>query len=431
MRSRLRLFAAVGLIVTAIDLGLYLFFIDAGRDGGPLSDVSSRWIALSVVLSVMAASLVSYIGNRAITFRRVRAARWVRSPVAFAATAVIAGAVDMVLTVLFIRFGVTAFGQNGLLARFLGVAAASLVRWGVYRWVLFTEVRRDLSERVDRGPSPGTVRLTVVVPAYEAEDEIEDTVRSLAAVLEPIVGDGELEILVVDDGSSDRTGAVAAAAGARVEVHPQNRGKGAAVRTGVLAASGRAVVFTDADLSYDPEHVATFLTEIEAGWDVVVGSRRHEETTTLVRARRVRELGGRLINWLTHLVLLGHFRDTQCGIKGFRGDIGKAIFERTTIDGFAFDVEIYLLAEQDQLSLLEVPVSVENRAVSSVRIVADTAKLVRDLVRVRRMAGWGRYRPNPSQQAVLERVGQDPQQASTSADGRRGERRRGDRRGSP
>lgn len=431
MRSRLRLFAAVGLIVTAIDLGLYLFFIDAGREGGPLSEVSSRWIALSVFVSVTAAALVSYIGNRAITFRRVRAARWVRSPVAFAATAAVAGTVDMIVTVVFIRFGVTAFGDNGLLARLLGVLLASLVRWGVYRWVLFTEVRRDLGERVDRGPSPGVVRLTVVVPAYEAEHEIHDTVTSLRAVLGPVVGDDDLEVLVIDDGSTDATGDVARAAGARVEVHPQNRGKGAAVRTGVLAANGRAVVFTDADLSYDPEHVATFLAEIESGWDVVVGSRRHEETTTLVRARRVRELGGRLINWLTHLVLLGHFRDTQCGIKGFRGDIGKVIFERTTIDGFAFDVEIYLLAEQDHLSLLEVPVSVENRAASSVRIVADTAKLVRDLIRVRRMAGWGRYRPSPNQQAVLERVRQGPQQASTRSDGSVGERRRGDRRGSP
>ncbi len=424
MRSRLRIFAAVGFVVTAIDLGIYLALIDRGRNGAPLVELSTRWIMVSVAVAIALAAAVSYVANRTITFRNSRTARWVRNPVAFAATAAIAGGVDIVVTVTGIRFGLTAFADNGLVARCLGILFASVVRWVTYRWVLFTEVRRDLAERVERPPSSGDVRLTVVVPAYEAAGEIEGTVTSLSAVLTPTVGEGQLEILVVDDGSIDQTTSIAEAAGARVVVHPENRGKGAAVRTGVLAARGKSVVFTDADLSYSPEHVLTFLAELENGWDIVVGSRRHEETTTLVRARKIRELGGRAINWLTHLVLLGHFRDTQCGIKGFRGDIGKVIFERTTIDGFAFDVEIYLLAEQDQLSLLEVPVSVENRAVSSVRIVSDTAALVRDLVRVRRMAGWGRYRPSPAQLAVIEagtdRQGHGP---NLSADRRVGDRR--------
>ena len=132
--------------------------------------------------------------------------------------------------------------------------------------------------------------------------------------------------------------------------------------------------------------------EAELGWDVVVGSRRHDQTTTLVRARRLREIGGRLVNWLTHLVLLGHFRDTQCGVKAFRGEVAESIFARTRLDGFAFDVEVFLIAEQDRLSLAEVPVRVENREGSSVRIVADTAALVADLFRIRRWAGEGWYR---------------------------------------
>jgi len=202
---------------------------------------------------------------------------------------------------------------------------------------------------------------------------------------------------VVDDGSVDDTILRAEAAGAVVVAQPQNMGKGAAVRAGVLAASGRSVVFTDADLAYPAAMIVPMLHELEAGWDVVVGSRRHEETTTLVRARRIRELGGRAVNWLTHLVLLGHFRDTQCGIKGFRSDIGKALFERTTINGFAFDVEVFLIAEQDRYSLTEVPVSVENRQGSSVRIVRDSLRLLRDLLRIRRAAGKGAYRPNSDQ----------------------------------
>ena len=169
----------------------------------------------------------------------------------------------------------------------------------------------------------------------------------------------------------------------------------------MLAAEGRAVVFTDADLAYSPRLVLDVLDRVEQGWDVVVGSRRHDDTNTLVRARRLRELGGRVINVLTQLVLLGNFHDTQCGLKGFRGDIARAVFERTRINGFAFDVEIFLIAEQDQLSLTEIPVSVTNRAGSSVRIVGDTAELLVDLFRIRRWAGEGRYRPNASQAEVL------------------------------
>ena len=253
-----------------------------------------------------------------------------------------------------------------------------------------------MGERHDRPTAPGSVRLSVVVPAYNEGDQIDATVHTLAAELEPVVGT-DLEILVVDDGSVDDTILRAEAAGAVVVAQPQNMGKGAAVRAGVLAASGRSVVFTDADLAYPAAMIVPMLHELEAGWDVVVGSRRHEETTTLVRARRIRELGGRAVNWLTHLVLLGHFRDTQCGIKGFRSDIGKALFERTTINGFAFDVEVFLIAEQDRYSLTEVPVSVENRQGSSVRIVRDSLRLLRDLLRIRRAAGKGAYRPNSDQ----------------------------------
>ena len=91
--------------------------------------------------------------------------------------------------------------------------------------------------------------------------------------------------------------------------------------------------------------------EIEVGWDVVTGSRRHTDTTTLVRARRLREIGGRAINALTRAVLLGQYRDTQCGLKAFRSDVAQLIFRHTRIDGFAFDVEVFFLVEQYHLSL--------------------------------------------------------------------------------
>lgn len=379
MRSRLRLFAVVGLAATFIDLGAFLLL-------EPLLA-----IAVADVFALGLAALVSYSLNRRLTFRGRPRARWVRHPGTFAMVAATAGVVDLMLLVVLDRAGATL-----AVAKMFAIGAAAIVRWSSYRWVLFTEVRREMAERHARPPAPGSVRLSVVVPAYNEGAQIAATIQTLERQLRAVVGP-DMEILVVDDGSSDDTVERAEAAGATVVAQPVNMGKGAAVRAGVLAAHGRSIVFTDADLAYPAAMIVPMLEGLEDGWDVVVGSRRHEETTTLVRARRVRELGGRAVNWLTHLVLLGHFRDTQCGIKGFRNDIGKAIFERTTINGFAFDVEVFLIAEQDRYSLTEVPVSVENRQDSSVQLVRDSLRLLRDLLRIRRAAGKGAYRPNSDQ----------------------------------
>lgn len=237
----------------------------------------------------------------------------------------------------------------------------------------------------DAGPAD----LSVVVPAYGDEGLIGGTVAAIHGELE--CRGLTHEVVVVDDGSTDATAVEAAEAGARVLRHPTNRGKGAAVRTGVAAASGRVVAFTDADLAYGPANLVELAARVDEGWDVVVGSRRHTDTVTLVRAGRLREVGGRLINGLTRLVLLRRYVDTQCGLKAFRGEVAHDLFARTRIDGFAFDVELFHLAEVDGLRLLEHPVTVENSSASSVHVVRDGLRLVRDLFRIRRYARHGAY----------------------------------------
>lgn len=248
--------------------------------------------------------------------------------------------------------------------------------------------RRDAP--LARPPAPGDVRLSVVLPAYHEAEHIAAAVERVRAELTPVVGPGELEVVVVDDGSGDGT-AEAAAAADQVIAKPANQGKGAAVRSGVLAARGRCIAFTDADLSYAPAQIANLLAAVEEGWDVVIGNRYHDDTTTVVKAALVRELGGRVINGATRLVLAGGYADTQCGLKAFRSDVARVLFGCSRIDGFAFDVELLALVERFGLSLREVPVEVQNSERSTVRVARDAARLLADLVRIRRGLAGGGY----------------------------------------
>jgi glycosyltransferase involved in cell wall biosynthesis len=231
-----------------------------------------------------------------------------------------------------------------------------------------------------------TARLSVVVPAYREASRIGRAVERLRATVGGDIGTDQLEIVVVDDGSDDGTDAAAAAAAARVIRLPSNRGKGAAVRAGVLEATGAVVAFTDADLSYAPHHLLTLLAKVESGCDMVVGNRYHPEATAPVRAGVVREVSGRLFNLVTRLLLGVTWRDTQCGLKGFSQEAARLLFAEARVDGFAFDVELLLLADRHRLEVCEIPVALESSAGSTVRLGTDALTMVRDLLALRRDA---------------------------------------------
>jgi len=343
-------------------------------------------------LTVAAASAASWRLHRSVTFGDDPFIRWVHEPRAFARfvlTAAVAGTVD-VAVVSSAALGPRP-GAAGLLgAKAVALAAAGSLRLVAYRAVLWTDVRQALGTRRSRPEAPGDLRLSVVVPAYQEEARIGEAVRRLRDALTPATGTS-LEIVVVDDGSSDRTAAEAIVAGARVLRLPANRGKGAAVRAGVLASAGRCIAFTDADLAYPPEQVLSLLEEVESGWDVVVGSRRHPSSTDEAGARGLRTVSARLFNLLTASVLLGQYRDTQCGLKAFRSDAARLLFSRTRLDGFAFDVEVLHLVERYRLCLTEVPVTLVSAPGSTVSVARDALGMVRDLFRVRRWAGQGAY----------------------------------------
>lgn len=390
MTGRLRRLAIVALVPTVVDVALLVLL----REG-------LGWVlVLADLVAIAAASVLSYGLHRAVTFRSDPFVRWVRMPSAFAAVAVVAALVDVVvLRALYAAHGFETPG--GLVAaKVVALVVAAAVRLALYRAVLLSAVRRALAERVERPDPPGDRRVTVILPALDEEDRIADTVAAVRAELADLDARGGVEIVVVDDGSSDGTADTALAAGAdQVVVHPRNRGKGAAVRSGVLAARGRTIAFTDADLSYSPDQLRTVIAAIEDGWDVAVGNRRHPDTTTVADASVVRGVGSRLINLVTTAVLLSHPHDTQCGLKAFRSDAARLVFGLGRIEGFAFDIEVLHLVERHELSLIDVPVRLEAADRSTVHAVRDGLRVLRDVWRIRHWSATGVYELPAADQA--------------------------------
>jgi dolichyl-phosphate beta-glucosyltransferase len=389
-----RRFVTVGAVVTLIDVGLVM-----------LGAAATSWpFALLDAIAVAVATIASYWLHRAISYSAEPARRWYRDLRQYLAGSFVALVVDVATFSVFVNvMGAEHTAADVLAPKFMALVVAFLTRMVWYRRTMFVRVRADQGRRHDRPAAPGDLRLTLVIPAYFEEEGIADTVAKVEQALGHLRADGGFELIVVDDGSADATAALAREAGADVVVAlDENGGKGGAVRAGMLAARGRTVAFTDADLSYSPDQVLRLLEGVEQGWDVVVGSRKHTETRTLVTNRRLREVGGRVVNGLTSAVLLGQYRDTQCGLKAFRSDAARLIFDHTRIDGFAFDIEVFHLVERYRLTLLEVPVELTNSTRSTVHVVRDTTRLVRDLFRIRSIAHTGGYELTAAEQATVD-----------------------------
>jgi hypothetical protein len=275
-------------------------------------------------------------------------------------------------------------------ARAVGIGAGAGARFVAQRCLTGPGVRRAQTGTVDRGPAPGELRLSVVIPAYQEEPRIGRTVRAVRAALADL--EGGVEVVVVDDGSSDGTPEAARAAGADVVVvHPANRGKGAAVRSGVARTRGRTVAFTDADLSYPPEHLLTVLAAIESGGDIAMGNRRAEGSESEGQTGPLRRVGSLVFKWSTRAVLVAGYGDTQSGLKAFRSDVARDLFGVARVDGFAFDTELLHVAERRGYTVREVPVRVVHSTTSTIRLSRHVRPMLVDLARVRLAAAAGRY----------------------------------------
>jgi glycosyltransferase involved in cell wall biosynthesis len=234
--------------------------------------------------------------------------------------------------------------------------------------------------------------LSLVIPAYNEQARLPYTLAEIEAY---VCREGlDCEVIVVDNGSRDATSAVVQQASIRFSalrlLRTDGRGKGRAVRSGILAARGAVVIFADADLSWEVEDLSRFIGLIDDRTPIVIGSREG------AGARRVgepiyRHLMGRVFNRIVQALAVPGVEDSQCGFKAFRADAARAVFSRQHIDGFGFDVEVLYLARRLGFGIRVVPLHWEHKENSRVAPVRDTLLMLADVLAVRLNAWRGAY----------------------------------------
>lgn len=230
--------------------------------------------------------------------------------------------------------------------------------------------------------------LSIVIPAYNEERRLPGTIRDLRSFFGRLPA---VEVIIVIEKSTDRTVELAKAAAGedamfRIIANDVQRGKGYAVKCGMLLAKGQFVFFMDADLSTPLAEVLNFLAEFDAHpeIDVLIGSRAEAKSQIIKKQSWLRRNMGRGFNRFVQVLSVKGIKDTQCGFKAFRQKCVEPIFSRQTLNGFAFDVEVLILAQMMGYQIQTVPVRWVNSPDSKVRIWLDPIKMLIDLLRIKR-----------------------------------------------
>jgi len=229
---------------------------------------------------------------------------------------------------------------------------------------------------------------SIVIPAFNEESRIAKTLRLTLNYLGNV--SPESELIVVNDGSTDATATITRDVFSEAKITTRlledfpNRGKGAAVRSGLLAAQRPIGLFSDADLSTPLEETPKLIEPIADGKiDIAFGSRALDRSLIGQHQPWRREQAGRIFNLLVRLATGLPFWDTQCGFKAFRADVCRPIFEAARIDGFAFDVELLYLAQRVGLRICEIPVRWNDAEGSKVRFLQDSLRMLREVIALR------------------------------------------------
>ena len=230
--------------------------------------------------------------------------------------------------------------------------------------------------------------ISIIIPAYNEEDRIAGSLEKLASFLKKRPED--LEVIVVDDASTDNTRKIAESFTnkipnlkvLRLEKSPYE-GKGLAVNRGALAAKGEVVVFTDADFSTPIEEIDKLLRKLKEGFDIAIGSRALDRSLVKTKQSFGREFMGRVFNFLVQRTVLPGIVDTQCGFKAFKMAGCRQLFEKEKIFDFGFDVELLYLARKKGLKIVEVPVIWNNHPSSKVHPIKDSVSMFADLFKIR------------------------------------------------
>ncbi|HYL85743.1 MAG TPA: dolichyl-phosphate beta-glucosyltransferase [Candidatus Angelobacter sp.] len=241
--------------------------------------------------------------------------------------------------------------------------------------------------------SPAEPELSIIIPAYNEELRLPATLERIAAYLQTC--GRQAEVLVVDDGSKDRTAQVAESfrntiPSLRVVSNGVNRGKGFSVRHGMQEAHGRFALFTDADLSAPIEEAGKLLEALEQ-CDVAIGSRAVDRSLITVHESPFREFAGIIFNKIVRLILWLPFVDTQCGFKAFRRERCRILFEQQTIERFGFDPELLYLARHHGLHAVEIPVRWGHSHATKVSMLRDSIQMFLDIFQIRWNSLLGRY----------------------------------------
>jgi dolichyl-phosphate beta-glucosyltransferase len=240
-----------------------------------------------------------------------------------------------------------------------------------------------------------SINISIIIPAYNEEARLPLFLGSIAAYFEP--QDISYEIIIVDDGSTDSTAGVVerlAADNPSIKLIrlAANRGKGCAVRTGMLQARGKLLLFTDADGATPIAEFQRLKDAVKKGADLAIASRALRDDSCVVVARLHRKVIGTVFNLIVSVVAIQGVKDTQCGFKLFTAESAASIFPLQRIDGFGFDVEILFISNKLGHRIVEVPVSWTDIKGSKVMLMRDSVKMFADIFRTRLNNLRGYYR---------------------------------------